>query len=251
MPREPGNPGKGNYWTLDPESEDMFDNGSFLRRRKRFKRSFPETLISPSQTTSALAAAQQMAAFLASGVADPRIQAPRFHPVYGLPPAPAVFHGQVAGMRSTFGPVPVTTATAAVSVLRNHQTVTTYTPRISARKRRKRSFTIDSLIGSESESEVEATPTTVTPSNAATPTHTQYPVHQSAVTWAHWCRYLDSGLWFRHRVYVITIFRSGYLRLRVTIANISTRSLRYSFRSSSSVTRYRDDVTPINSVMTQ
>ncbi|KAG2461488.1 forkhead box protein D3 [Polypterus senegalus] len=38
IPREPGNPGKGNYWTLDPQSEDMFDNGSFLRRRKRFKR---------------------------------------------------------------------------------------------------------------------------------------------------------------------------------------------------------------------
>ncbi|XP_053727275.1 forkhead box protein D5 [Synchiropus splendidus] len=39
IPREPGNPGKGNYWSLDPASEDMFDNGSFLRRRKRFKRS--------------------------------------------------------------------------------------------------------------------------------------------------------------------------------------------------------------------
>lgn len=38
IPREPGNPGKGNYWTLDPASEDMFENGSFLRRRKRYKR---------------------------------------------------------------------------------------------------------------------------------------------------------------------------------------------------------------------
>ncbi|MBN3279432.1 FOXD2 protein, partial [Polyodon spathula] len=38
MAREPGNPGKGNYWTLDPNSSDMFENGSFLRRRKRFKR---------------------------------------------------------------------------------------------------------------------------------------------------------------------------------------------------------------------
>ncbi|KAK2816910.1 hypothetical protein Q5P01_025101 [Channa striata] len=38
MPREPGNHGKGNYWTLDPMSADMFENGSFLRRRKRFKR---------------------------------------------------------------------------------------------------------------------------------------------------------------------------------------------------------------------
>ncbi|KAM4629022.1 forkhead box protein D3 [Polymixia lowei] len=44
IPREPGNPGKGNYWTLDPQSEDMFDNGSFLRRRKRFKRHQPDVL---------------------------------------------------------------------------------------------------------------------------------------------------------------------------------------------------------------
>ncbi|XP_023674343.1 forkhead box protein D3-B-like [Paramormyrops kingsleyae] len=44
IPREPGNPGKGNYWTLDPQSEDMFDNGSFLRRRKRFKRHQPDIL---------------------------------------------------------------------------------------------------------------------------------------------------------------------------------------------------------------
>ncbi|KAK4302718.1 hypothetical protein Pmani_025210 [Petrolisthes manimaculis] len=41
VPREPGNPGKGNYWTLDPGAIDMFDNGSFLRRRKRYKRQPP------------------------------------------------------------------------------------------------------------------------------------------------------------------------------------------------------------------
>ncbi|XP_027694907.1 forkhead box protein D4-like 3 [Vombatus ursinus] len=41
IPREPGHPGKGNYWSLDPASQDMFDNGSFLRRRKRFKRPGP------------------------------------------------------------------------------------------------------------------------------------------------------------------------------------------------------------------
>eukprot|EP00071_Canis_lupus_P025733 XP_022259290.1 forkhead box protein E3 [Canis lupus familiaris] len=41
VPREPGNPGKGNYWTLDPAAADMFENGSFLRRRKRFKRADP------------------------------------------------------------------------------------------------------------------------------------------------------------------------------------------------------------------
>lgn len=48
IPREPGNPGKGNYWTLDPASEDMFDNGSFLRRRKRYKRQHPDPMREPS-----------------------------------------------------------------------------------------------------------------------------------------------------------------------------------------------------------
>lgn len=38
VPREPGSTGKGNYWSLDPEAVDMFKNGSFLRRKKRYKR---------------------------------------------------------------------------------------------------------------------------------------------------------------------------------------------------------------------
>ena len=30
-------PGKGSYWSLDPDAYNMFENGSYLRRRKRFK----------------------------------------------------------------------------------------------------------------------------------------------------------------------------------------------------------------------
>ena len=37
VPRAPGRPGKGNYWALHPACGDMFANGSFLRRAKRFK----------------------------------------------------------------------------------------------------------------------------------------------------------------------------------------------------------------------
>lgn len=37
VPRRPGHPGKGNYWALHPKCGDMFSNGSFLRRAKRFK----------------------------------------------------------------------------------------------------------------------------------------------------------------------------------------------------------------------
>ena len=37
IPRRPDRPGKGSYWALHPACGDMFENGSFLRRRKRFK----------------------------------------------------------------------------------------------------------------------------------------------------------------------------------------------------------------------
>lgn len=55
IPREPGRPGKGNYWTLDPAAEDMFDNGSFLRRRKRFKRSDVSTYPAYAQSAGGFA----------------------------------------------------------------------------------------------------------------------------------------------------------------------------------------------------
>ncbi|XP_071548440.1 uncharacterized protein [Panulirus ornatus] len=61
VPREPGNPGKGNYWTLDPGAIDMFDNGSFLRRRKRYKRQpAPDFFTDP-----------HVFSLLATGVVDP------------------------------------------------------------------------------------------------------------------------------------------------------------------------------------
>ena len=38
IPRDDNKPGKGNYWTLDPDSLNMFENGSYLRRRRRFRK---------------------------------------------------------------------------------------------------------------------------------------------------------------------------------------------------------------------
>ncbi|XP_004687363.1 PREDICTED: forkhead box protein S1 [Condylura cristata] len=38
VPRDDRKPGKGSYWTLDPDCHDMFEHGSFLRRRRRFTR---------------------------------------------------------------------------------------------------------------------------------------------------------------------------------------------------------------------
>lgn len=37
IPRNTNKAGKGSYWTMHPKALDMFENGSLLRRRKRFK----------------------------------------------------------------------------------------------------------------------------------------------------------------------------------------------------------------------
>lgn len=38
LPREQGRPGKGHYWVLDPAAKHMFDDGSYRRRKRRFKK---------------------------------------------------------------------------------------------------------------------------------------------------------------------------------------------------------------------
>lgn len=37
VPRSDDDPGKGHYWTIDPNCEKMFDNGNFRRKRKTKK----------------------------------------------------------------------------------------------------------------------------------------------------------------------------------------------------------------------
>lgn len=87
IPREPGNPGKGNYWTLDPMAEDMFDNGSFLRRRKRYKRQQSDFFRDPAAATAAFL--HHMA--VTDPYAHQAILAGQHHHHHhaGFPPAPA------------------------------------------------------------------------------------------------------------------------------------------------------------------
>uniref|UniRef100_A0A8C3TWK5 Fork-head domain-containing protein n=1 Tax=Catharus ustulatus TaxID=91951 RepID=A0A8C3TWK5_CATUS len=81
IPREPGHPGKGNYWTLDPAAEDMFDNGSFLRRRKRFNAFTPPPAGRPAAPTAPYPNA------LCSPGYGPQLSGSLGHPSLGLPGA--------------------------------------------------------------------------------------------------------------------------------------------------------------------
>lgn len=51
VPREKGAPGKGHYWTLDPECEDMFQNGNFRRRKRKAKPAIATKSTDPSSNS--------------------------------------------------------------------------------------------------------------------------------------------------------------------------------------------------------
>lgn len=85
IPREPGNPGKGNYWTLDPLAEDMFDNGSFLRRRKRYKRPAGGMLLREQRALASLIGPE---AYCLPPLPLPLSLFPYCLPPLGLPPPP-------------------------------------------------------------------------------------------------------------------------------------------------------------------
>ncbi|XP_029474731.1 forkhead box protein E3 [Rhinatrema bivittatum] len=97
IPREPGHPGKGNYWALDPAAEDMFDNGSFLRRRKRFKRTdittYPGYMQNSSAFTPTPAGRPPYANSLYSNVGPGYIS----HQIYTASHHPMIHHYQTPG----------------------------------------------------------------------------------------------------------------------------------------------------------
>ncbi len=123
IPRRPDRPGKGAYWTLHPKAIAMFENGSLLRRRKRFKLESDEK----ETLESELAALSNLNRVLASNFgpvenyhapAPPHMPPAHPPPPHMIPPPfqnPAsypVFHHHSLGMPAW---PPCSTATAGSS----------------------------------------------------------------------------------------------------------------------------------------
>lgn len=153
IPREPGNPGKGNYWTLDPMAEDMFDNGSFLRRRKRYKRQPPEFMLREQQAFLPPAALHHHYTYLPTAPLPPHVPL--------LPPSELA--------RLSLGLL-TTTAVSGGGAIQLPCKPVAVAPPVAAAPRPPPAFTIESLIG-RSEA---ASPPPVTRSfdSAFTPLHT-------------------------------------------------------------------------------
>ncbi|BFZ12688.1 hypothetical protein BsWGS_15727 [Bradybaena similaris] len=48
VPRDKGTPGKGNYWTMDPNCDELFEEGNYRRRKRRVKVQHRALTASPS-----------------------------------------------------------------------------------------------------------------------------------------------------------------------------------------------------------
>ncbi|XP_064606344.1 forkhead box protein D3-A-like [Liolophura sinensis] len=163
IPREPGNPGKGNYWTLDPASEDMFDNGSFLRRRKRFKRQ-ADIMQQPTAFMAATDPFFHSHGFLPSPHHTSAGAGFHYHPYLAhlSPHLPLISHGQGLGgelSRASLPPMPLCLSTApnfasSLSGVASSpiQTSLSSTPTSNSYSSTKTPFSIDNIIGSTKES---------------------------------------------------------------------------------------------------
>lgn len=87
VPRHPTRPGKGAYWTLHPKAIAMFENGSLLRRRKRFRLETDEK----DTLENELAALNNLSRFISppsAPISPPTYSPPHHVPQYTSPPLP-------------------------------------------------------------------------------------------------------------------------------------------------------------------
>ncbi|XP_058117798.1 fork head domain-containing protein FD4-like [Anopheles ziemanni] len=194
VPRRPDRPGKGAYWTLHPKAFDMFQNGSLLRRRKRFKlhqtdkeclneefialanmnRFFMAQSGAPTYHHDAATSyypplSEPLGASLSPGMMYAPISPPLSPPEDLGGSGSLQLGGSPSGSESPVAspvgipPVPLTVASAP--------SVTSTTTTVSNPPKPKRSFTIESLIEPDSASDSEE-------SSAEQRTTQQYHHHQ-------------------------------------------------------------------------
>lgn len=152
IPREPGNPGKGNYWTLDPLAEDMFDNGSFLRRRKRYKRPPPHYVLRDRAIMATFAICGDRTSCAGGGhpgaIPYPYLATPSGLPLLDFPSSALdalKLRNFLEPPPPLYKPVPIT----APPIRQINPVPRTSMPSASTVIDKKRGFSIDALIGKQ------------------------------------------------------------------------------------------------------
>ena len=179
IPRRPDRPGKGAYWTLHPKAIQMFENGSLLRRRKRFKLDGGEK----DTLEAELSAISNLTKIISSSQA-PRAPPPPPPPQSFLPqpPIPPISHYLPPSQPLQYFPRPplpepsvighpyplLTSPPTMVSPPSMMSPPSLVSPPLSSppsspttnnnTDHKKKSFTIDNLLGGSSEEPTKITP---------------------------------------------------------------------------------------------
>ena len=164
VPRRHDMPGKGAYWTLHPKAIAMFENGSLLRRRKRFRLESEEKDCLDSE----LAALASLNSFSASRI-EPAVYthmqpaampAPYIHPAYlpypayaAMPPAGYPSQVYMNHQAPVSPPLSLSPPVHDQMSLYNHHQVKieqhqpSFQPQTVFEAPKKKSFSIDDILG--------------------------------------------------------------------------------------------------------
>merc|ERR1712029_1278176 len=177
IPRRPDRPGKGAYWTMHPKAITMFENGSLLRRRKRFKLGNGD-----KDLEDELSAILNVNNFRPVGApvsqAPPPPMVPPMPPPAVAPPIPPPMMPPFLPPRPLFSQPPFSPTTGLLPpidmfALRSHALTT------PASMKKKGGFDIDSLIDttrtSTNEEDVELPPVMATPPSVLVPPPSSLP----------------------------------------------------------------------------
>jgi len=159
IPRHPTRPGKGAYWTLHPKAIAIFENGSLLRRRKRFKleeeeKETLETELASLNNISRMMPSPSPSSPAVRPVAAYHSALPSYPPAYPPPmayyhpPAPSSPHHMMAHTVAQ-----IQRNAAIISHIRARQAETVNSLSTQTEKPKPFSFSIDSIIGSRAESD--------------------------------------------------------------------------------------------------
>ena len=160
IPRRPDRPGKGAYWTLHPKAIQMFENGSLLRRRKRFRLEGEEK----EELDAELSAITNLTKMMASAPAPPPVQYPPLHalpppPMMQPPPPPLPFLPPPS--LPQYPPPPMSCQPHPLSppsILLPSLSPNSSPPTSEETQTKKKSFTIDNLLGEKEAEEPKVSP---------------------------------------------------------------------------------------------
>ncbi|XP_054716980.1 forkhead box protein D3-A-like [Uloborus diversus] len=151
VPREKGKPGKGSYWTLKDNGEEMFENGNFRRRKRRTKLSSSKTMNPTS--TSVVESLNSKSNILNSSSKSEK----RFHPkaTSKIPPTASIRPGVIVSQSSAKDKSSITEKRETSPIPKNDvsrsKSSSPLTPKAA-------NFTIERLIGNSSPSDAKKNP---------------------------------------------------------------------------------------------